>query len=182
MSMVLPHLVARLYTAARSADPLAAVTAELQALAAERAALLELLSFLPGRGSDAEEAFFRSPHLSLLKVRFDPGRRTPAHDHGTWAAILLLEGRECNALYTVDAAHALTATEQVVLAPGDVLPMPAEAVHAVACDSTAPCVGLHAYGADEVTVPRRVWHPHTGAMHVHSEALYGEFARLASAE
>ncbi|NIQ97633.1 MAG: cysteine dioxygenase, partial [Desulfuromonadales bacterium] len=40
--------------------------------------------------------------LSLLKVRFPPGRRTPPHDHGTWATILVFSGTEKNTLYRAD--------------------------------------------------------------------------------
>ena len=57
------------------------------------------LDYLTGSGGNALQAFYRAPDLSLLKVSFPAGRRTPPHDHGTWATILVLSGEEKNTLY-----------------------------------------------------------------------------------
>ena len=173
-------LVARLGQAAHDPQPLAQVTAVLRELSADSAGLLKSLDFFSGRGSDAEQAFYRSPQVSLLKIRFDPGRQTPPHDHGCWAAILLLQGKERNTLYRTDAGAGLVSSGEVTLEPGAVLPMPAEAIHVAECVSDEAAIGLHVYGGDEVTLRRRVWHPHTFQEHTHSEEFYGELANLAS--
>ena len=97
--MTVAELVARMTEAAGSGDPQAAVRAELEALKGDLAGLAETLAYLPGTGGNANQAFFRAPNLSLLKVSFPNGRRTPPHNHGTWANILLLSGSEKNTIY-----------------------------------------------------------------------------------
>lgn len=173
-------LVARLGQAARETQPLNRVAEVLEELGADTAGLLESLDFFSGKGTDAEQAFYRSPQVSLLKIRFDPGRRTPPHDHGCWAVILLLQGRERNTLYRTDSEAGLVSTGEVTLEPGAILPMPAEAIHVAECVSGEAAIGLHVYGGDEVTLQRRVWHPQTFQEHIHSEEFYGELANLAS--
>ena len=67
--MTLNDLVSRIARAADSDQPLPAVASCLRALSAERDEVIDALGFLSGVGSDAEQAFYRSPRVSLLKVR-----------------------------------------------------------------------------------------------------------------
>ena len=173
--MQMIELVTRLSTAAMAEEGLEQVTAELKSLSSETARLLELLEFISGKGTDAEQAFFRSPQVSIFKIRFDPGRQTPPHDHGAWAAILLLQGSERNTLYQAKDEDGLVQIGQITLEPGSVLPMAAEAIHVAECLSAMPAVGLHVYGGDEVVLKRRVWNPQTLQPHPHSESLYTEW-------
>ena len=94
-------LVARFATAAVRTDPMVAVRAELEQLKDKVAEVEEALRYISGIGGNARQVFYRSPDLTLLKVCFPAGRRTPPHDHGTWATILLLSGEEKNTLYRV---------------------------------------------------------------------------------
>jgi hypothetical protein len=70
----------------------------LEDLRGDVAAIERTLDYIPGVGGNARQVFYRSPDLTLLKVCFANGRRTPPHDHGTWATILLLSGEEKNTL------------------------------------------------------------------------------------
>lgn len=179
--MTLDDLVARITAAAAGEQPLAAVAACLRALSGEREAVSEALSFLPGIGSDAEQAFYRAPELSLLKVVFAPGRRTPPHDHGTWAVILLLSGGELNTYWRERPGGGLEAVKTTETGPGSVSPMPEDAIHTVECAGAEPAVGLHVYGTDLITGPRRIWDPVTFEAFAHSEARYADLAKRASA-
>ncbi|MBI1990911.1 MAG: hypothetical protein HYS65_14570 [Betaproteobacteria bacterium] len=87
---------------------------------------------------------------------FPKGRRTPPHDHGTWATILLLSGQEKNTLYRRENG-ALRKATQITLA-----------------------IGLHVYGGDILELPRRMWNPETLEEHALDWALYENFARIAS--
>lgn len=176
--MSLQDLVTTFAHAAADSDPLDRTEDALRALSDTIANVIDDLSFLSGEGSDPEQSFYRSPSVSLLKVKFSPGIPSPPHDHGTWAAILLLEGKERNILYERDGAS-LRQTREVVLGPGDVLPMRAGAIHVVECASRAPAVGLHVYGGDLPILPRSVWHPETFEEYDHTDAQYAALKALA---
>lgn len=175
-----PHeLVAKFSTAVTTADPIAAARAAVEELKAHIAEVDEALRYISGVGGNARQVFYRSPDLTLLKVCFPAGRRTPPHDHGTWATILLLSGEEKNTLYRVDNGRLRKASE-VTIKPGSVLNMRAETAHVVECVGNAPTVGLHVYGGDIFELPRRMWHPQTLEQHRLDWTLYESFARIAS--
>jgi predicted metal-dependent enzyme (double-stranded beta helix superfamily) len=151
----------------------------LEGLRGDIAAIERTLDYIPGIGGNARQVFYRSPDLTLLKVCFPNGRRTPPHDHGTWATILLLSGEEKNTLYRRDNG-ALRQASQVTLAPGSILSMRADTVHVAECLGDAPAIGLHVYGGDILELPRRMWNPETLEEHALDWALYENFARIAS--
>lgn len=166
--------------AAAGADPLRGVRDWLHGLASRTDAVAAALAYLPGRGPNAEQAFYRSPNFTMLKVRFPLGRRTPPHNHGTWAAILVLSGREKNTLYRVDAGDRLAFAGEVVLERGSVLPIRSEAAHVAECMAGEDAVGLHVYGGDIVNLPRTMWHPESVEPLKYAPAAYEELARIAS--
>jgi predicted metal-dependent enzyme (double-stranded beta helix superfamily) len=141
----------------------------------------EALSYIQGTGGNALQSFYRAPNLSLLKVRFPNGRRTPPHNHGTWAAILVLSGSEKNSLYTRNADGSLTFERSVDLEAGSVFFMPARAVHVAECTSDTPALGLHVYGANVLGVERQMWDPDTVEEHPLDWSKYEGFAQRASA-
>lgn len=175
-----PHdLVATFAAAVGRSDPMAAARAALEELKGRIAEVDEALRYISGTGGNGRQVFYRSPDLTLLKVCFPAGRRTPPHDHGTWATILVLSGEEKNTLYRVDAGRLRKASE-VTLKPGSILGMRAETPHAVECVGRAATVGLHVYGGDIFELPRRMWHPQTLEEHALEWELYESFARIAS--
>jgi len=178
--MKVHELVERCALAAERADPMRAVREVVDGLASDVEAIERSLAFIPGVGGNARQVFYRSPTLTLLKVCFPGGRRTPPHDHGTWAIILLLSGREKNTLYRPEAGQLRRAGE-VMLERGTVLPMLAGSAHVAECVGDEPAIGLHVYGGDILELPRRMWHPQTLAEHPLDWAVYEQFARIASA-
>ena len=96
--MQVHELVARCAAAARGEDSMNAVRGVLEDLRGDLGAVERALAFIPGVGGNARQVFYRSSNLTMLKVCFPCGRRTPPHDHGTWAVILDLSGRERNTL------------------------------------------------------------------------------------
>jgi predicted metal-dependent enzyme (double-stranded beta helix superfamily) len=175
-----PHdLVASFAAAVGRDEPMAAARATLEELKNHIAEVDEALGYISGVGGNARQMFYRSPSLTLLKVCFPAGRRTPPHDHGTWATILLLSGEEKNTLYRVEDGRLRKASE-VTIKPGSILAMRAETAHVVECVGTAPTIGMHVYGGDILELPRRMWHPRTLEEHRLDSALYESFARIAS--
>jgi predicted metal-dependent enzyme (double-stranded beta helix superfamily) len=162
-------------------DPMAAARSVLEDLRTNLDAVAEALLFVSGTGGNAAQIFYRSPSLSLLKVNFPVGRRTPPHDHGTWATILLLSGAEKNTLYRADDDSALRRVSDVVLERGSILPMRARAVHVAECVGAVPAVGLHVYGGDILSLKRRMWDPENLVQHALEWTLYEKLAQKASA-
>ena len=178
--MKVHELVAGFATAGESADPMRAVRDAMENLRGDVAAIERALDYIPGTGGNARQVFYRSPQLTMLKVRFPNGRRTPPHDHGAWAMILMLSGEEKNTLYRCDNGKLRKASE-VTLERGAILPMLAETAHVAECLGDRPAIGLHVYGGDIFELPRRMWNPQTLEQHPLDWTLYETFARIASA-
>ena len=179
MAMKVHELVALCAKAGESANPMAAVREVLEGLRGDIAGVESALAYVSGTGGNAGQVFYRSPEMTMLKVCFPNGRRTPPHDHSTWATILLLSGGEKNTLYRRDDGRLRNASE-VTLEPGSILPMRAETVHVAECLGDRPAIGLHVYGGDIFTLPRRMWNPETLEEHKLDWALYERFAQVAS--
>jgi predicted metal-dependent enzyme (double-stranded beta helix superfamily) len=178
--MKVHELVAHCAHAAETDDPMRSVRAVVEGLRSDLGTIERSLAYVSGVGGNARQIFYRSPNLTLLKVCFPSGRRTPPHDHGTWAMILLLSGREKNTLYRREPGGLRKAGE-VTLEPGAILPMLAESVHVAESLGDTPAIGLHVYGGDILELPRRMWDPRTLAEHPLDWTLYEQFARVASA-
>jgi predicted metal-dependent enzyme (double-stranded beta helix superfamily) len=177
--MKVQELVARCSEAAESAEPMRAVREVIESWHDRLADIEQTLGYISGVSGNANQVFYRSPKLTMLKVCFPAGRRTPPHDHGAWAMILLLSGREKNTLYRREAAGLRKAGE-VTLERGSILPMLGETVHVAESIGTQPAIGLHVYGGDILGLPRRMWDPRTLEEHALDWTLYESFARIAS--
>jgi predicted metal-dependent enzyme (double-stranded beta helix superfamily) len=177
--MKVHELVASFGRAGESANPMDAVREILESLRGRVEALESLLDYISGTGGNAGQLFYRSPQVTLLKVCFPVGRRTPPHNHGTWATILQLSGEEKNTLYEQENGKLRRAGE-ATLTRGEILTIPSETVHVVQCRSSAPATGLHVYGGDIFTLERRMWNPETLEEHALDWPLYEKFAQTAS--
>lgn len=177
--MKVHELVARFAKAGESADSMSAAREALEALRSDVGAIEQALSYVSGTGGNARQVFYRSPTITLLKVCFPAGRRTPPHNHGAWATILLLSGEEKNTLYRHENEKLRKAGE-VSLTRGAILPMRADTAHVAECIGNSPAVGLHVYGGDILDLPRRMWNPQTLEEHALDWGLYEQFAQMAS--
>ena len=167
--MQVHELVARFAAAVETADPMGAARKVLEDLRGEIDHIEKMLAYISGVGGNARQVFYRSPNLTMLKVCFPNGRRTPPHDHGTWATILLLSGEEKNTLYRRENGR-LRRVGEVTLTRGEILPMPGRNR---AC-RRVPRRQTH-------DRPTRVWRRHHGggaATHVGSANARGTRARL----
>lgn len=90
--------------------------------------------------------------LAVFAVSWLPGRGAPPHDHGSWAVVAGVEGDERNTFYerTDDRSrpgHAeLRKIGEKVFGIGDVVGLPAGAIHSVWNDTATVSVSLHIYG------------------------------------
>lgn len=160
---------------------MAGARAVLESLAGDIDALADAMAYIPGIGGNARQAFYRAPDLSLLKVAFPDGRRTPPHDHGTWAAILVLSGAEKNTLYRRGDDGQLRRVSEVVLEPGSVITLRRDTVHVAEGLGDTPTIGLHVYGADVLATERYMWDPDTLEAQPLDWGRYEDLARRATA-
>src|SRR5215510_6548323 len=145
--MQVHELVARCAAAVETADPMGTARKVLEDLRGEIDHIEKMLAYISGVGGNARQVFYRAPNLTMLKVCFPSGRRTPPHDHGTWASILLLSGEEKNTLYRRENG-ALRRASEVTLERGSILSLRQDTVHVAECLGRAPAIGLHVYGGD----------------------------------
>ena len=178
--MKVHELVAQFSQAVQCDDPMAGARKVLESLKTDLDGVADALSYLSGTGGNAVQAFYRSPTLSLLKVRFPAGRRTPPHNHGTWASILVLSGREKNTLYREDDQGGLRRASEVELERGSILPMTSETVHVAECLGDEPAIGLHVYGGNVLATERYMWDPQSLRKHPLDWTLYEKLAQKAS--
>jgi predicted metal-dependent enzyme (double-stranded beta helix superfamily) len=90
--------------------------------------------------------------LAVFAVSWLPSRGTPAHDHGTWAVIVGVDGAEKNVFWeraderTRPGYAELRKIGEKVADRGDVVAMPAGAIHSVVNESDRVTLSLHVYG------------------------------------
>ncbi|NKY57327.1 hypothetical protein [Nocardia flavorosea] len=106
--------------------------------------------------------------FSIASAVWNVGQETPVHDHGTWGVIGIVAGLEKERRYAPDAGspNGLSFLGEDFLRPGDVevCCTTDQDVHAVAAASDVPCVGIHVYGADIGTLPRRSYNTADGSV------------------
>lgn len=90
--------------------------------------------------------------LAVLVASWLPNRGTPPHDHGTWAVVAGLTGKERNSFWrrlddrSRPGYADLIQVGERTFGPGEVLAMPAGAIHSVWNDTDRVAVSLHIYG------------------------------------
>ncbi len=107
--------------------------------------------------------------FSIASAVWDVGQGTPVHGHETWGVVGIHSGVEVETRYEKPAepdvplvregSDEWTAGEVTVCCTTD------DDVHQVRCGGDRPVVGIHVYGADIGTLPRRSYDPETGAVH-----------------
>ena len=90
--------------------------------------------------------------LFVAAISWLPGRGAPAHDHGTWAVIVGVDGPEKNTFYqrtddrTKPGYAELHKIGKKVCGVGDVVALPAGAIHSVINESDRTTLSFHVYG------------------------------------
>lgn len=172
--------IARLKAVARAAldgaEPtqqrLAPVKAQLARLAALTAAW-SAQRFPDPPAQQAQERYLIDEEpdqtLGLYLMVMRRGKRTPIHDHRTWACIAAVQGSETNLLYTRtdDGARPDQARVRAIgthiVAPGNPLAILPHDIHEVRIEDDETIRHLHLYGRSLETLhDRRVYKPASG--------------------
>jgi predicted metal-dependent enzyme (double-stranded beta helix superfamily) len=107
--------------------------------------------------------------FSIASAVWNVGQGTPVHGHETWGVVGIYSGVEVETRFekpTVpDVPLADLGTEEWSAGQVTVCCTTDDDVHQVRCGGDQPVVGIHVYGADIGTLPRRSYDPGTGAVH-----------------
>ncbi|MFC6672247.1 hypothetical protein [Marinobacterium aestuariivivens] len=105
--------------------------------------------------------------LFIVADSWLPGRGVNAHDHGTWAVVVGVDGDERNILWErVDdgsrPGHAeLRRLDERVIARGDVLLVPEGSIHSVVNETARTTLSFHVYGRHLNQTGRSQFDPET---------------------
>lgn len=113
-----------------------------------------------GEGLGSDNAFFRSPDLTLLKATLPPRFKNPPHNHRMWAVVGIYDGQELNVFYR-RTENGVEEISRKLLAAPEVLVIGPDVIHAIENPLDRPSFGLHVYGGDFVHAPRSMWNPFT---------------------
>jgi predicted metal-dependent enzyme (double-stranded beta helix superfamily) len=139
------------------AEPRRAVREVLGRALADPAAVADALRPVEG----GLQLLHHGPDVTVLHVVWAPGMQMFPHDHRMWAAIGIYAGKEDNSFYRRSGPGRRTLVESggKSLAPGDVLVLGDDAIHAVANPLSTLTGAFHVYGGDFVHQPRSQWGP-----------------------
>jgi predicted metal-dependent enzyme (double-stranded beta helix superfamily) len=118
---------------------------------------------LAGLGDPTEaglDVMHSSPTLTIFAAHWTPQMNLLPHDHMMAALIGIYTGREDNILWRRDAAG-IEACEASCLFEGDVVALPADAIHSVTNPLPRFTGGIHIYDGDFFATARHQWEPET---------------------
>ena len=90
--------------------------------------------------------------LFIVAVSWLPGRGAPAHDHGTWAVVVGVDGPERNIFWerlddgTRPGYAELRKRGDKTMSEGDVVAMPTGVIHSVLNETKQTTLSFHVYG------------------------------------
>jgi predicted metal-dependent enzyme (double-stranded beta helix superfamily) len=139
-------------------------------------ALAQGLDLPPGTTRPDPERYVMYPlyvdpegRFSIASAVWDVGQDTPVHGHETWGVVGIHSGVEVETRFEKptrpDVPLVSLGTESWSAGEVTVCCTTDDDVHQVRCGGDQPVVGIHVYGADIGTLPRRSYDPETGAVH-----------------
>ena len=104
------------------------------------------------------DTLFSSPTLTVQRISWSPGALSSRHEHRMWAVIGVYTGQELNHFYE-RRTNDLVEVGTRVVAPGDVVVLEPDVIHAVDNRRRQRTAGLHVYGGDIMEIERSAWGP-----------------------
>ncbi|MDH5673145.1 MAG: hypothetical protein OEZ06_13400 [Myxococcales bacterium] len=125
----------------------------------DRADIIAVLeAAIPAGASVGEMIVHQSPELTMLYARV-PGRfRSGIHNHTVFACIAQLEGEERSTVYA-QSDEGLRVREELGVVAGEVMELPADAIHHIENPLEQTSSALHIYGGDfgALMAKRSLW-------------------------
>lgn len=139
--------------ASGAADPVGALEDTVRHAVRDPTAVRSALGPPTGIG---QTTHLRMPALTVQRITWGPGVRAEPHEHRMVVVTGVFAGIEENRLYRLDD-EVLVEAARLVLEPGSVLALPADAVHDVFSPATGWTDAFHVYLGDIAAVARRAW-------------------------
>lgn len=131
------------------------------------AAVLARALSVPGQVRDAlgeaqvgPQPIYSAPDLTIVNLVWSPLMVLQPHDHRMWATVGVYTGREDNILWDRRGAG-LAPVRAVTLGEGELLSLPADAIHSVVNPLRRLTGAIHIYGGDFYAADRSEWDPDT---------------------
>ncbi|WP_211221075.1 hypothetical protein [Nocardioides insulae] len=107
--------------------------------------------------------------FSIASAVWNVGQGTPVHGHETWGVVGIYRGVEVETRFEKPAVPDVPlvpeGTDEWTQGQVTVCCTTDDDVHQVRCGGDEPVIGIHVYGADIGTLPRRSYDSETGAVH-----------------
>jgi predicted metal-dependent enzyme (double-stranded beta helix superfamily) len=91
--------------------------------------------------------------ITVQTVAWSPQSSSSIHNHGSWAIVAMLDGREQNTLWqkspTPEFPDRIEQIGQHLLEPGDILCLMPEAIHQIEVIGTEPTISFNIYGVTD---------------------------------
>jgi len=164
---------------AGAADPELAAKGCLEKLLQENdldeiAAVLE--AAIPAGADVGEMIVHTSPELTMLYARIPARFQSGIHNHTVFACIGQLEGTEVSTVYEKAGDERLAVSDTLTVQAGNVMSLPADAIHHIENPDETTARSLHLYGGDfnAVMDERSLWDAET---HVETSFDFQELLR-----
>jgi len=126
--------------------------------------------------ADEEILLHADDNITVFLIQLSPNLFYPPHNHEMDTTIALCAGQEYAAYYHVKKG-ALEKTKTRIYAPGDMISLSADAIHAVGNPGARRSLALHIYFGNLPIVERSLWNPDTGEVVPFTDENYFCFAR-----
>lgn len=102
--------------------------------------------------------------FSVVSFVWEPGQKTPVHNHTVWGLVGQLRGSECSQAFVPGSGGRLEPGDIEELRPGDVTAVSPDIgdVHEVSNAGQETAVSIHVYGGNIGAIRRHVFDPQTG--------------------
>lgn len=100
--------------------------------------------------------------FALYVYRPGPTKRTPPHNHTTWAIVIGVDGVEQNTVYrrvddgSVPGHAEVVPVEEIAVGPGQAVAYLPDDIHSIRIPGDRPILHLHMYGRSLLDLPKRV--------------------------
>lgn len=114
---------------------------------------------IPPGADIGEMIVHQSPELTMLFARAPARFQSAIHDHTVFACMGQLVGAETSTIYEPTADDRLRVVRTQTVEVGQVMSLPADAIHRIENPGTSPACSLHLYGGDfgAVADKRSLW-------------------------
>ncbi len=115
-------------------------------------------------------------NITIFLVQLSANVLYPPHNHNMAATVALCQGSEIATYYRLRGGKPERTVGRTYSA-GDLVFLPADAIHAVGNPGNARSIALHVYYGNLPAMRRSLWHPETGEALTFTEENYFRFAK-----